>query len=399
VLAFAMSFALATDYGIFLLSRIKELHDAGASDADAVADGLERTGPVVTAAALLLCIALGSLLTARHALVKEVGFGAALTVALDATIVRVMLIPALMRLLGRWNWWAPAPLRRLRARAAPLEPRPVVAAEPRLRPGDPRPVTPAQALMVTRFCDHEHPAIHDALARVRADAAPGEESLAVAAFDFVRDHVRYAFEPWGTTASDTLAHRQGTCTNKANLLIALLRAAGIPAAYGVMRVNAREYFGAIGPPFLTRHASPESVHVYAAAYVGGRWVRCDPSTDAELADRTSHFCRQTRLIRWNGRDDAMDFLDPRHIYCDLGLYADIDELLARPARARTPTLLAAGNAYLEWVRASPRYASGEELICAYSAHVRAHRDAEERDRAADEARVGAASGLGGERSD
>src|SRR4029077_6869765 len=82
VLIFAMSLGLATDYGIFLLSRIKEMRDGGADDREAVWRGLERTGRIVTAAALILCIALASLLSARHALVKEVGFGAAVAVAL-----------------------------------------------------------------------------------------------------------------------------------------------------------------------------------------------------------------------------------------------------------------------------------------------------------------------------
>jgi hypothetical protein len=155
------------------------------------------------------------------------------------------------------------------------------------------------------------------------------------------------------------------CTNKANLLVSLLRAAGIPAAYGVLRVNAREYFGVIGPQFLTRYMSAESTHVYAAAFLGGRWVKCDPSTDRELANRTAHFCRQTQLIEWDGDHDALDFLDPRHIYADLGLYASIDELLAKPSRGATPERFALWNDYLGFIRAQPPYASSEALITAY----------------------------------
>ena len=116
VLLFAVAFGLSTDYGVFLLSRIKEARDAGRSDAEAVAIGLERTGRIVTAAALLFCVAIGAFATSGVLFIKEVGVGTALAVAIDASIVRALLVPSLMVLMGRWNWWAPRPLRRLHAR-------------------------------------------------------------------------------------------------------------------------------------------------------------------------------------------------------------------------------------------------------------------------------------------
>jgi RND superfamily putative drug exporter len=116
VVLFALAFGLSTDYGVFLLARIKESRDAGASDREAVAVGLERTGRIVTAAALLFCIAIGAFATSRIIFIKEVGMGTALAVLIDATLVRALLVPSLMELLGRRNWWAPAGLRRLHAR-------------------------------------------------------------------------------------------------------------------------------------------------------------------------------------------------------------------------------------------------------------------------------------------
>ncbi len=113
---FAVVFGLSTDYGVFLLSRIKEARDGGASDNDSVAIGLERTGRIVTAAALLFSIAIGAFVTSQMIFIKELGLGVALAVLIDATIVRALLVPSLMRLLGRWNWWAPRPLRRLHDR-------------------------------------------------------------------------------------------------------------------------------------------------------------------------------------------------------------------------------------------------------------------------------------------
>ncbi len=111
ILIGALAFGLSTDYAVFLLSRIKEVRDAGASEQESVAIGLQRTGRVVTAAALLFCIAMGSFATSRIIIIKELGLGTALAVVLDATIVRALLVPSLMALLGGWNWWAPKPLR------------------------------------------------------------------------------------------------------------------------------------------------------------------------------------------------------------------------------------------------------------------------------------------------
>ncbi|HST56664.1 MAG TPA: MMPL family transporter [Solirubrobacteraceae bacterium] len=116
VLLFIVAFALSTDYGVFLFARIKESHDAGLAARDAVAYGLERTGRLVTAAALLFCVAIGAFATSHIFFVKQLGVGAALAVAIDATVVRALLVPALMGLLGERTWWAPRPLRRLHDR-------------------------------------------------------------------------------------------------------------------------------------------------------------------------------------------------------------------------------------------------------------------------------------------
>jgi uncharacterized membrane protein YdfJ with MMPL/SSD domain len=108
----AGTFGILTDYGVFLLTRIREGWDAGLSNREAVALGVQRTGPIITAAALLFCVAVGVLVTARTIFVKEVGLGVAAAVAIDATIVRAFLVPSLMTLLGRWNWWRPRLLQR-----------------------------------------------------------------------------------------------------------------------------------------------------------------------------------------------------------------------------------------------------------------------------------------------
>jgi uncharacterized membrane protein YdfJ with MMPL/SSD domain len=116
ILLFCVAFGLSTDYGVFLLTRIKEARDDGLEDREAVAVGLERTGRIVTYAALLFCIAIGAFATSEVVFIKELGIGTALAVLIDAFLVRALLVPSLMALLGRWNWWAPRPLARLHAR-------------------------------------------------------------------------------------------------------------------------------------------------------------------------------------------------------------------------------------------------------------------------------------------
>jgi RND superfamily putative drug exporter len=112
----ALIFALSTDYGVFLLGRIKEAHDAGLPTREAVAVGIGRTGRVVTAAAILLAVAIGAFSTSSISFIQQIGIATATGVLLDAFVVRSLLVPSLMALMGRWNWWSPAPLRRLHAR-------------------------------------------------------------------------------------------------------------------------------------------------------------------------------------------------------------------------------------------------------------------------------------------
>ncbi len=123
-------FGLSTDYGVFLLGRMKEEYDAGAAPARAVALGLDRTGGIVTAAALCLALAMGALVLSRLVFVKELGLGVAFAVLFDATVVRAVLVPALMKILGPVAWWAPWSAYQVRApHSAPATPNPPLAPE------------------------------------------------------------------------------------------------------------------------------------------------------------------------------------------------------------------------------------------------------------------------------
>jgi RND superfamily putative drug exporter len=116
VLVFSFAFGLSMDYEVFLLSRIKEAYDRTGDNDLAVAAGLQRSGRLVTTAALLMAAVFGGFAAGDMLAVKQVGLGLVLAVALDATLIRMLLVPATMKLMGRWNWWAPALLRRLHAR-------------------------------------------------------------------------------------------------------------------------------------------------------------------------------------------------------------------------------------------------------------------------------------------
>jgi uncharacterized membrane protein YdfJ with MMPL/SSD domain len=121
VLMAALVFGLSTDYETFLLSRMVEARSRGASSVDAVATGLARTGRVITAAALLLIVVTGAFAFSQLQMMRFVGIGMIFALALDATVVRMLLVPALLRLLGDAAWWAPAPLRGLQRRAGLAE--------------------------------------------------------------------------------------------------------------------------------------------------------------------------------------------------------------------------------------------------------------------------------------
>ena len=133
VLMFAIMFGLSMDYQVFLLSRIRERYDITGDNQGAIASGLQRTGGVITSAALLLVIVIGTFSLSSITFIKLLGVGMIVALILDATLVRMLLVPATMRLVGDANWWAPAPLRRFYARHGIREddgPAPGAAARP-----------------------------------------------------------------------------------------------------------------------------------------------------------------------------------------------------------------------------------------------------------------------------
>jgi uncharacterized membrane protein YdfJ with MMPL/SSD domain len=123
IFLFALLFGLSMDYEVFLVTRMREARDAGLPNAAAVAEGLERTGRIVTAAAAIMVGAFAGFVAGRIAGLQEFGLGLAVAIFVDATVVRILLVPSLMAVFGRWNWWLPRSVARLlRVEASPLAP-------------------------------------------------------------------------------------------------------------------------------------------------------------------------------------------------------------------------------------------------------------------------------------
>lgn len=116
VMIAVVAFGLSMDYELFLLSRIKEKHDQGLSTEDAIASGLDSSGRIITAAALVLAFTFSGFISSGVSIIKMLGLGIAVAILVDATIVRALMVPALMKFFGKANWWAPAPLARLHAK-------------------------------------------------------------------------------------------------------------------------------------------------------------------------------------------------------------------------------------------------------------------------------------------
>ncbi len=363
-----IALGIAVTDTVHCLVRLREEWDETHEYATAVRRTLAATGRAIVYSDMVLVVGFLALLIPEFLAFGHMGILGSFTL-FAALVADLLLLPALVlwfRPFGSERRTAPALHVSGNGHRALLQLGPVV----RKSHGFPRrPVVVGgngmrAYLARTRYCDWDDPSILAAVVPLLAEGK-SERETAVRLFRFVRDDVAYTFAPWGVPASATLACRQGMCSNKNNLLVALFRAAGISAAYGVLRVNAQKYFGNVAPPFFASALSVNSTHIYAAAYLDGGWIKCDSSTDSEMAAKTGHFCRQTQLVEWDGASDALDFLDPLHVHEDLGLRPSVDDLLDKRPRRATPELFAAFNGYLQFIRSMAPFPSSAALIEAY----------------------------------
>lgn len=201
----------------------------------------------------------------------------------------------------------------------------------------------------TPWCDFGHQHIREQAGKLRKPHDTRKDT-AVRMFHWVRDRIRYRVGLWNMKASETLQSGEGSCTNKANLLVALLRAAGIPAGYCVMTVKGQDYMGPIVLPIFRGMISKKSSHIYCCVRTDGRWVRCDPSDDIELVEKTGYFNPMTTLINWDGISDGLLYLNTDHILKDEWPHPNIDHIFAKTPRPLTKIPVRVGNRYIAFLR-------------------------------------------------
>ncbi len=205
-------------------------------------------------------------------------------------------------------------------------------------------------LSPTEFCDSDHPRIRSAIRNILFATPQEHTAIARRCFHWVRDHIQYTLGLYNVPASETLLAGHGSCSNKANLLCALLRAAGVPAGFQPMQVRTKEYFGPASIPRLNRFVSEKSLHVHATVHLDGRWLRVDPTDDVRMNLGFFHISPTCRLVEFDGTGDAVLALDPAHILETAEQpVADIDDILRKKSRI-PPQLLDVFNAYLDFLR-------------------------------------------------
>lgn len=205
-------------------------------------------------------------------------------------------------------------------------------------------------LSATEYCDSDHPRIRRAVRNILFATPDDPAAIARRCFHWVRDHMQYTLGLQGVPASETLLAGQGSCSNKANLLCALLRAADIPAGFLPMQVRTKEYFGPVSIPRLNRYVSEKSLHVQATVRLDGRWLRVDPSDDVRMNLGFFHISPTCRLVDFDGTSDAVLALDPAHILqAAEHPVPDIDDILRKKPRVPAQ-LMEVLNAYVDYLR-------------------------------------------------
>ena len=186
-------------------------------------------------------------------------------------------------------------------------------------------------LAATQMCEAVDAEVRGAAAEVTRRATTPREA-AVALFYWVRDEIEYTMGDWNWRASETLRLRKGTCSNKANLMVAMARSLGIPAGFHVQYVTTPSYFSGSFIPLVQRSVRDKAIHVYVTLFLDGRWVKCDPTDDKALSDAIESIVPHARAFEFDGEHDAVMPFAAGSVLSDRGPYADIDEDLCREAR-------------------------------------------------------------------
>lgn len=171
---------------------------------------------------------------------------------------------------------------------------------------------------------------------------------AKALFSWVKEEIKFKFGYWGIKASEVLKRKTGMCTNKANLLIAFLRAVRIPAGYGILRVNTKNFYGELMCPSFSRLVSSNTTHIYVGIFLGGEWLRCDPSVDSELAIALKKKTPFAAMTGFNIPEKEMKTI--KGVLKRSEFFANIDNNLDKPSKHAKGITLRILNSYLNFLR-------------------------------------------------
>jgi hypothetical protein len=204
----------------------------------------------------------------------------------------------------------------------------------------------------TYWCDIDHPAIRELALELTRTARTSREA-AVALFYWVRDHIIYTMGEWNQRASETIALGSGTCSSKANVLVALARSIGIPAAFHVQYIETAAYFGGAYIPMIRKLTRDTAIHVYATLWLDGRWVRCDPTDDRALCESIQAIVPHARALEFDGIADAVIPFADGSIQSDRGPLLDVDAQLSSGTRL-SPTIKQVFAQYVVYMRSNGR---------------------------------------------
>lgn len=202
-------------------------------------------------------------------------------------------------------------------------------------------------LQNTKYLDYNHPAIKEIALKLTKHYNTDRQK-ARTIFYWVKENIKFEFGYWGIKASKVLKKRKGMCTNKANLLIALLRVLNIPAGYGILKVNTKRFYQELMCPSFRKLVSPKTTHIYVGIFLKGRWIRCDPSVDSELARALKKKTPFAEMTGFNITDKEIKNI--KGILKRTEFFANIDNYLDKPPRHAKGITLKILNSYLKFLR-------------------------------------------------
>jgi transglutaminase-like putative cysteine protease len=202
-------------------------------------------------------------------------------------------------------------------------------------------------LIGTKYCDVENAEIQVYTKELLSSCGSSDIHSAIRIFDWVRDKVKYGFDFWDVKASETMRKMSGMCANKANLQIAMLRAIGIPAGYGVLRIR-KEAIRTIANDKIYDKSSDAIIHVYCCVLLNGRWISADATVDRELYEAAYLRVPDWEYLSWDGQNHFR--ISSSYIVEDLGLRSNIDEYMDMPPRFLIDDIIKRANGYIERLR-------------------------------------------------